>query len=242
MVRVADSRSIAKTIRRKVLRSSERFWKSEDFEGDPKTIESALSRLVEAGELEHVRRGVYWRGRPTRFGMSVPPPVDAVRKIVGDDEAVGAAEWYATNLLGLSTQVAPVPVIAVSRRPPAGISGVRLVSRTSRTGRRDARLNSLEVTILEALDGWERYVEVDGETAVRRFLVLLAEDRVRLRRLTSAARTETVRVRERLRWLLEQGGHADQATRIDGARSGTARSQALAVLGAARDGITELPA
>jgi len=123
MARVADSRSVANSVRRRVIRSSGRFWHVEDFEGSGRAVEMALSRLVEAGELERVRRNGYWHGVKTGFGMTVAPPVAAVRKVVGENEAVGAAGWYATNLLGLSTQVAPVPVVAVSRRTPTGIPG-----------------------------------------------------------------------------------------------------------------------
>ena len=230
MVRVADASSIANSVRSRIARSSdERFWHVEDFGGDPKAVEMALIRLVEAGELARVRRNVYWRGRRTRFGMTVPGPVAAVREVLGKSEAVGAAEWYATNLLGLSTQVAPVPVIAVSRRTPTGIPDIRLVNRASRTGRREARLNDLEVALLEALEGWERYVELDGATATERFLRLLDDDRVRLRRLVVASRTEPARLRERLRYLLARSGHEAEAARIEGARSAAVRQQALAV-------------
>jgi hypothetical protein len=232
MVRVADTLSIANKVRRKINRSStERFWHVEDFGGDPKAVDMALARLVEAGDLERVRRNVYWRGRKTRFGMTVAPPVDAVREVLGESEAVGAAEWYATNLLGLSTQVAPMPVIAVSRRTPTGIPDVRLVNRASRTGRREARLNDLEVTLLEALEGWDRYVELDGPAAMDRFLRVLDNDRVRVRRLVSASRTEPPRVRERLRYLLASSGFGVEAAKIEGARTATVRDRALAVIG-----------
>jgi hypothetical protein len=93
--------------------------------------------------------------------MAVPLAVEAVREIVGDSEAIGAAGWYATSVLGLSTQVSPTPVVAVTQRPPTGLRGVRLVNRASRVGRRRAKLNEIEVTLLEALEGWDRYVELD---------------------------------------------------------------------------------
>jgi hypothetical protein len=232
MTRVRTGQSVAGRVRRRVARSSDRFWRVEDFDGDAKAVEMALRRLVADGEVERVRRGMYWRGSRTPFGMTVAPAVQAVREIIGSREAVGAAEWYATNLLGLSTQVSPVPVIAVSRRAPTGISDVRLISRTSRTGRREARLNGLEVTILEAIDGWDKYVEVDAATATDRFLHALRDDGVRIERLVSASRTESSRVRERLRYLLRQAGRSADAECIDGARSRAGREHALAVIGA----------
>jgi hypothetical protein len=228
MARVADKGSIAHTVRWRVAHSTERFWRNEDFEGDPSTVKSVLVRLVAEGELERVRRGVYWRGRKTRFGMTVPSPVAAVREVLGGRESVGAAGWYAANLLGLSTQVAPVPEVAVSRRAPTGIDGVRLVDRSGRTGRRQARLTADEVTLLEALDGWDRYAEVDAETAAARLLGML--ERVRADRLAAASRTEPARVRERLRWLLVRAGRDDDAARVEGARSRAAREAAMAVV------------
>lgn len=230
MVRVSAGDSVAAAIRRRIRRSPNRFWHPSDFAGEPHAVELALSRLVEEGELERVRRGTYWRGTKTRFGTTAPPAIEAVRNVVGDSEAIGAAEWYATNLLGLSTQVAPVPVVAVSRRTPTGLPDVRIISRASRTGRRDAHLTTTEVTILEALDGWDRFVEVPGPVAVKRFLAAVKQPDVRVERLVAAARTEPASVRERLRFVLEQGGQFAEAKRIQRARSRSARERALAVV------------
>lgn len=221
---------IAAKVRRRVLGSSDRFWRVEDFDGPPAAVDMALLRLAADGELERVRRGVYWRGRRTSFGMTTSPPVQAVREVIGKREAVGAAEWYATNVLGLSTQVSPVPVVAVSRRVPTGLPNVRLVNRASRTGRREAHLNEMEVTILEALEGWEKYVELDPAAAVERFEALLRRTEVRVDRLARASRTESARVRERLRYLLRHAGWQAEAEQIEGARRPVTRDHALAVL------------
>jgi hypothetical protein len=221
------------SVRSRVLRSHDRFWRVEDFEGDAKAVDMSLRRLAEAGQLERVRRGVYWRGRSTRFGRAIASPIEAVREVVGGREAIGAAEWYATNLLGLSTQVSPTPTIAVTRRTPTGIDDVRLINRASRTGRRDAALSDLEVTVLEALDGWDRYVEVDARTATDRFVHILRGNDVRVERLVRAAGTESSRVRERLRFVLERAGLRGQASRIAGARTRAGRDSALAVVAAA---------
>ena len=231
MARVADSRSVAQKVRRQVTRSRDRFWRVEDFDGGAHAVDAALRRLATDGDLARVRRGVYWRGSRTRFGMTAASSVRAVREILGGREAVGAAESSAANLLGLSTQVSPVPVIAVSRRAPTGLADIRLVNRASRTARREVGLNDLEVTILEALEGWDKYVEVDAATATDRFVSALGRSDVRIDRLVSASRTESPRVRERLRFILGEAGRPMDAARIEGARSRTARDQALSVVG-----------
>ncbi len=230
MVRVKPADSVAAAIRRRVRRTPNRFWRPSDFTGEPHAVELALGRMVADGEIERVRRGVYWRGTPTRFGTTVAPSLDAVRSIVGQSEAVGAAEWYATNLLGLSTQVAPVPVISVTRRIPTGLPDVKLVNRASRAGRRKARLSVTEVTILEALEGWDRFVELPTLAAVDRFEAALALPDVRLDRLITASTTEPPAVRERLRAVLEFMGRTAEAGRIARARSRSAQDRALAVI------------
>ena len=203
-----QAESAARQLREKILASEERFWRVDELHGSlsPAAVASELRRLVEAGELEHVRRGLYWRGRKTRFGMSVPHEGLALRQLLGEREAVGASAWHATNLLGLSTQVSPIEVLAVTRRPPAGFEHLRLIDRSSRTGRRDHGLTDLEVTILEALEGWDRFVEVGRRAATARFMELLGRDDVSVDRLVAASATESAAVRERLRAALLAGG------------------------------------
>ena len=225
--------SVAAEVRARVKRSKDRFWHVGDFGFEPHAVTMELSRLVRAGELERVRRGVYWRGRRTRFGLVGAPPVQAVRELVSDREAVGAAGWYATNLLGLSTQVSPTPVVALTRRAPTGLANVRVVDRSSRWGRREARLNETEVTVLEALEAWDRHVELDPADALAAFADIVRRDEVRVDRLVRAAPTESSRVRERLRAVLDAAGFRDDAARIEGARSASSRARARAVLPAA---------
>lgn len=240
MAATTKNRSVAAQVRRRVLASRDRLWRVEDFEdledadGSVSAVNNELRRLVGRGELTRVRRGVYWRGRKSRFGMLAAPAADALRKSVGDDEAVGATGWHATNLLGLSTQVAPVETFAVSHRVPEGLTKVKVASRVARRGRRDARLNGTEVTFLEALDGWDRFVEVDGDTALRRFAQLLERDDVRVDRLVAASRTEPAAVRERLRAVLRHAGHVAAADRVRRARDPRTRERALRVLSASR--------
>jgi len=222
--------STAAKVRDQVLASTDSYWAVEDFPFPPHAVATELSRLLRAGELERVRKGLYWRGRRTKFGVTGAPAVDAVRKMVPGSEAVGAAGWYATNLLRLSTQVSPVPAVAVTRRVPTGLNSVRLVDRSSRHGRRTARLNETEVTILEALEAWDANVELGGRDALDRFVELLALDSVRAEKLVEASVTESSRVRERLRAVLIAAGAKDLADLVPGARSPSSITRARQVL------------
>ena len=180
-----------------------------------------------------VRRGVYWRGKKSRFGMIGASQGEAVQKVLGAQEAIGATGWNATNLLGLSTQVSPVEALAITHRRPEGLHNVKVSSRAARSGRREAKLNGMEVTFLEALEGWDRYVEADSATALGRFLELLDREDIRVERLVRASRTEPPVVRERLRAVLHHGGYEEQAERVPAARDPRTRSRALRVLGTA---------
>jgi hypothetical protein len=223
--------SVAQQVRGRVLRSGERLWRVEDFEGSPSAVNNELRRLIARGELMRVRRGVYWRGKKSRFGMIGASQGEAVQKLFGAQEAIGATGWNATNLLGLSTQVSPVEALAVTHRRPEGLHNVKVSSRAARSGRREAKLNGMEVTFLEALEGWDRYVEADSATALRRFLELLDREDIRVERLVRASRTEPPVVRERLRAVLRHGGYEEQGERVPAARDPRTRARALRVLG-----------
>jgi Transcriptional regulator, AbiEi antitoxin len=228
--------SIASTVRRRVLASGDRIWRTEEFEGSRDAVQAELRRLVRAGELERLRRGVYWRGRKTRFGMTAADQVRALSEVLGKQATIGAAGWYAASLLGLSTQVSPRRVLAMTARPPAGFNYLQMIDRSQRIGRHDARLSSLEVTMLEAIEGWEKYVEAKPERAVGRFLEMIGDGSVRVAKLVAAAKTEPAVVRERLKWLLIQSGRDADAERIEGARSDSARRRALSVFPRAKEG------
>lgn len=230
MSNTTKSESVARKVRQRVLRSESRFWHVDDFEWSPTAVWDALGRLAEEGEIERVRRGTYWRGRQTRWGRSPTPAIAAVRDVVGDREAVGAAGWMAANAVGLSTQVVPTPIVSVTRRLPTGFENIRLVSRAQRTGRRDARLSDAEVTLLEALGDWHHYSEVSPDVALTRLLAYMTDTQADPRRLARASATEPVVVRERLKALLARGGLAKEADAIEGARSDAARRRALEVL------------
>ena len=222
--------SVAQQVRHRVLRSGERLWRIEDFGGSPSAVNNELRRLISRGELMRVRRGVYWRGKKSRFGMIGASQGEAVQKVLGAQEAVGATGWHATNLLGLSTQVSPVEALAVTHRRPEGLHNVKVSSRAARSGRREAKLNGMEVTFLETLEGWDRYVEADGATALERFGELLDREDIRVERLVRASRTEPPVVRERLRAVLRHGGYEEQAERVPAARDPRTRARALRVL------------
>jgi hypothetical protein len=231
---VNQKESVARKVRHRVLRSHDQHWSADDFPSDQHLAASVeLRRLASRGELNRVRRGLYWRGTHSRFGRSPAQPDRALQELM-EDEAVGASGWYASNLLGLSTQVAPIQPLAVTGRPPEGLSHVKIVNRAGRRGRRRERLTELEITFLEALEGWDRYVEADATVALDRFAQLLESDDIRADRLVRASKTEPAAVRERLRAVLLHAGLEAEAENVPPARDPRTRARALSVLGGRR--------
>jgi hypothetical protein len=96
-----------------------------------------------------------------------------------------------------------------------------------------ARLNSVEVALLEALEGWERFVEIPAPEARSRLLGLLESGEVSSGRLVRASETEPAVVRERLRNLLLADGLIEEAGKIPPAVTDDVRDRAIAVLMAA---------
>lgn len=213
---------VASTVRKRVLPSRDRFWRPADFDGSPDAVIQALSRLARAGELRRVRRGLYWRGAPTRLGMAPPPHGRLAGEVVGS-LGTGPAGWSAALALGLSTQVPRRETIAVPGRAPRNPGAVHFVSRAASTKRRDERLRSAEVGLLEVLRDWDALVEVPTHVAVNRIAHLIDTDALRLDRLVRASATEPPRVRERLRSLLGALGQSTSAAAVRPARSESVR-------------------
>lgn len=229
MAKVAQDKSVAREVRRRVMASKDRMWSARDFASQSSAVGQELARLVKAGELTRIRRDLYWRGTKSRFGMMSARKSETLGRLSGH-AAVGATGWHASNLLGLSTQVSPVETLVVSRRPPTGLNDVRISSRAARKGRVEQKLNWLEVTLLEAVDGWDRYVELPAGQAMKRFVQLVRSEGVRVGRLVKASRTETAATRERLRAVLLEAGYKQEVQGIRRARDKRTRQRVLAVL------------
>jgi hypothetical protein len=219
---VVSDLSVAPEVRKKVLHSRDHFWRPEDVPGSPDAVAKALSRLTHAGELRRIRRGLYWRGAPTRLGMAPPPPDRFVREII-DESGTGPAGWSAALALGLSTQVPRRETIAVPGRAPRDPGGVRFVSRAASTKRRDERLRPTEVALLEVLRDWDSLVDLPYEAAIERIAGLMGSGALRSERIVRASATEPPRVRERLRRLLEVIDRPDDAEAVRPARSESIR-------------------
>lgn len=194
--------SVARAVAERVRRSRSRFFEVSDFPGSRAAVERALSRLEAQDELLRVRKGTYWRGSQTRFGMARPSTAQVVNHLL-KGFSYGMTSFSAANLLGLSSQVAGVTTVAVSGGAPRDLErpAVRFVARSGRRGQGRLRLRPEEISLLEVAAEWDDLVEVKDEEARRRLADLVAQDVLRPSALAAAARTETAAVRQRLAFL-----------------------------------------
>lgn len=194
-MRTASTESVAGAVRHRVERARPgKFFRRRDFEGTDRAVESALSRLVAEGELVRVRRGLYWRGKTTRFGMTHPTVLETAVAVGGP--GTGPAGVAAAQLLGLTTQVPATVEVAVPGKVPDPMRGVQFRSRPY--SRRERRLTPVEVAVLEVLRD-PHSAEVPWPRVEERIRELLADGTVRAQVLDAEATSEP-RVQARERW------------------------------------------
>lgn len=175
--------------------------------GHRSAVDVALSRAAKAGDLVRVRRGVYWKGTKTRFGVTKPDTFSigiGVLKAAGITSGVGPTGWSASQALGLSTQIPSETHIAVPGRPPAAATGVRYYTRSSRWR---ADLELLEVALLEILRDFPYRVEVDWES--------LAECAVKLHEDGAIDLMKIAAVSEKEKHLAARGRARELATKVE---------------------------
>lgn len=194
--------SAAALVRERVEAGGERFWSLRDFPGhSPSAVLTALSRLNKEGVLQRVRKGVYYRPTPTRFGTSAPVASAAAAATLR--APVHPAGLTAANVLGFSTQN---PFRREFATPAAG-RPLALSDATVYTRRPDNRedLSPTEGALLEFLRERGRSSDLSPERTRLRLRQLLSEDDT-FARLAKAAEKEPPRVRAMLGALGEELG------------------------------------
>ncbi len=150
--------SVAASVRDALAKMPSRaFVHAAALPGATSAVEVELARLTRRGEIRRVRKGLYWRGPKTRLGIATPDPEAVALEVAG--RGAGPAGVAAAHWLGLTTQVAGRPSVAVPGRVPAAVPGVRFCSRTYR--RRELGMRALEVAVVEVLREWPMFVEAD---------------------------------------------------------------------------------
>lgn len=200
----------APIIRQRIEAGGERLWRMEDFRDLPFTaVAQAFSRLVKAGVLERISKGVYYRPRQTALGKSRPTPA-ALHGCLQPRLNVFPAGLAAANLLGFSTQTAARAELATSALSlPRKLVGMDAVIHTRRP-EAWAGLSDRDAALLDFLRRGGQYSELSPQETTRKVLSLIDAPGC-FERLLIVAPTEPPRVRAILGAI---GEHLGRAPRI----------------------------
>lgn len=167
----------------------------EALPGSRDAAKSAVSRAAARGDLVPLRRGLYYKGKRTRYGMATPPPEDVALEVLGR-RGVGPTGVSAARALNLTTQLPAVPELVTTGPVPVGIPGVRVHKRNN-VRRRD--LSYSEIAVLEVLRDWNFTSEGGWVALVSAVREKVARNEVRLDSLREAgARERGTELRSRL--------------------------------------------
>ena len=194
--------SAATRVYERVRAGGERYWSLSDLRDLPSAaVTHALSRLAGQGELQRLRKGLYYRAKQTAIGPTGPSASAAVAHT--QRAPLHPAGLSAGNALGLSTQNPARPEFAT----PAAAAPGALRDATVHTRRPASRfeLDATDGALLELLRDRARYSDLSARETVRR-LVSMLSDRAHFKRLAKAALSEPPRVRAMLGALGEQAG------------------------------------
>jgi hypothetical protein len=190
--------SLAHSVGTTVIKGGhDRLWTYADFPGASRqALAAALSRLVKAGALIRVHRGVFYRPKSTVFGSSIPAPealADAILRARGETPMpIGTSAF---NALGITTQVSGAVSRASRRRgAPKELGGVRLYT-TARPVDKQVGIRPEERAALEALRKITRVPDVTPRDVIMRIRMLLRSEVLDFGRLAGFARAEPPRVR-----------------------------------------------
>ncbi|MEK6326777.1 MAG: DUF6088 family protein [Actinomycetota bacterium] len=199
--------SAAAVVRRRIERGGDRFWRVRDFADlSPSAVARTLARLAEEGLLERPRRGLYYRPRETRFGMSIPSAAAVAAESLR--VPVQPAGLTAASVLGFTTQNPALSELATpANNPPTAILPAKVKTRRPEAR---LRLSEREGALLELLRDRASSSDLSFDETHQRLLSLLAKGET-FAKLARAALHEPPRVRAMLGALGQELG-ADERT------------------------------
>jgi hypothetical protein len=205
-------RRVTASIRRQIERGGERLWRLDDFRDLPFTaVAQALSRMVRAGEIERLSKGVYYRNRQTVLGKSRPNPA-AIQKLASKNRSMFPSGIAAANLMGFTTQTAKRAELSTNALSlPRKLVGSDTLIHTRRP-EAWSDLSETDAALLDFLRRGGRSSELSPQETIRRTRALFAE-RGRFERLLKVAPGEPPRIRAILGALGEQIGKGPRALR-----------------------------
>jgi hypothetical protein len=164
-----------------------RFVHVDHLPGSSAARSSAVSRAHKAGDLLPIRKGLYFKGVKTRYGMTRPSPEDIATEVLGTT-GVGPTGFTAARALGLTTQVPSRPTLTVAGPVPTSVPGVRVSKRNNMLRR---KLRYTEIALLELLRGdWEATVDGGWPTLVSAYDAAVQARKIRPALVADAIKSE----------------------------------------------------
>jgi hypothetical protein len=154
--------------------------------GSANAAKTAASRAASRGEIVPLRRGLYYKGVPTRYGMATPPKEDVALEVLGRI-GVGPAGVSAARAFNLTTQVPVKPELATASPVPTNVSGVRIHKRNNMARR---ELTYHEIALLEVLRDYRFTSESSWDALVAAVAERVKDRKVRPAKVVEAARGE----------------------------------------------------
>lgn len=149
--------------------------------GSPAAIRKALDRLVEAGKVSRVARGIYMRQKFSEVIGTITPGIDELAKAIArrDRARIAPTGVYALNRLGLSTQV-PMNVIYLTDGAARKVKvGRRTITFKRTTPKNVAAIGQTSRLVIQALRAIGKD-NVTNSTVKQVQVILKHEDRNRL--------------------------------------------------------------
>lgn len=161
------------------------FIHVDELPGSAVAARQAASRAARHGELLRVRRGLYYRGAKTRYGLT-PPRVEEVAREIFGDTGTGPTEHSAARAWGVTTQLPSSFHVATLWK----VDPIEGVVQHSRRNKERARLSTKEIALLELMRAPEVYVESGWNTLVDKVHEAFAADEIHKDALLSAVKGE----------------------------------------------------
>jgi len=160
----------AERMRQTIEKKGEGYWRHSDFANLPPTaVTKTFSRMVQAGTLQRVAKGLYYHARPTRFGKSYPSQGDIQKKVLMR-QSLKPSGISAANLLGFTTQNAVHGEFATSANSvPRKVLGDRARLHIRRPKTWD-KLSPTDASLLDFLRSRGAFSELSPEETKARLL------------------------------------------------------------------------
>ena len=161
------------------------FVRARELPGADAARRKAVTRAVEDGDLVRIRRGLYYRGVRTVYGMTTPSTSEVLREALGT-RGVGLAGHSAAREWGVTTQVPPVVYVATIKK----VEGLPGVKQSLRSNLARTDLNAREIALLELLREPDSYVEAGWLALVTKVAEAIDAREVRARTLFAVVAVE----------------------------------------------------